>query len=352
MDLHQRIAGCVLGTAAGDAIGLPREGLSRRRAARLFGLPPMKRALIVGRGLCSDDTEHTLMTAQAFVQSGGEVDAFARRFAWRLRWWLLRLPAGVGLGTLRACMKLWLGFSPSSSGVRSAGNGPAMRSALLGLVARDEQHLRALVKASTRVTHTDPRAEQGAMIIAMAAFIVSHEAQASQDIDHMASRLLPLAEDAQLREHMQAAFDAMRSGATAETFADSLGLSRGVSGFINHTVPVVVFCWLRYRGQFREAVEAAIALGGDSDTTGAIVGALAGAELGDVAIPEAWLTRLVEWPWTVKHMRRLANEAAECAVSGVAMKPTRCSGLAVLMRNLPFVAVVLAHGFRRLLPPY
>ena len=41
------------------------------------------------------------------------------------------LPAGVGLATARACLKLWLGFSPERSGIYSAGNGPAMRSAVL-----------------------------------------------------------------------------------------------------------------------------------------------------------------------------------------------------------------------------
>jgi hypothetical protein len=41
----------------------------------------------------------------------------------RLRGWLAAMPAAVGFGTLRAILKLWMGFPPSRSGVRSAGNG-------------------------------------------------------------------------------------------------------------------------------------------------------------------------------------------------------------------------------------
>jgi ADP-ribosylglycohydrolase len=37
------IVGCILGTAVGDAIGLPYEGLSRRRAAKLLGQPDRHR---------------------------------------------------------------------------------------------------------------------------------------------------------------------------------------------------------------------------------------------------------------------------------------------------------------------
>ncbi len=145
MKHHPHLLGCILGTAVGDAIGLPREGVGRRRGERLFGSSPLEHRLILGRGLCSDDTEHTIMVAQALTATGGSPQAFARNFAWRLRWWFLRLPAGVGLGTLRACLKLWVGVKPHRSGVRSAGNGPAMRSALLGLAARNDQHLARLV---------------------------------------------------------------------------------------------------------------------------------------------------------------------------------------------------------------
>jgi ADP-ribosyl-[dinitrogen reductase] hydrolase len=169
-DRSDRMAGVILGTAVGDALGLPREGLSRRRAGRLFGGPPLQHRFLLGRGMVSDDTEHTCMVGQALLRAPKDVDHFARSLAWRLRFWLLGLPAGTGRATLRAVVKLWLGFSPKRSGVYSAGNGPAMRAALLGVcLGGDWDRLRAYVRASTRLTHTDPRAERGALLVALAA---------------------------------------------------------------------------------------------------------------------------------------------------------------------------------------
>src|SRR5437764_6764618 len=121
------MAGVIFGTAVGDALGLPREGLSRRRARKLFGDPPLRLHFLFGRGMVSDDTEHTCMTGQALLRAPDDAGAFARSLAWRLRFWLLGLPAGTGRATLRAVLKLWLGFSPRHSGVWSAGNGPALR---------------------------------------------------------------------------------------------------------------------------------------------------------------------------------------------------------------------------------
>lgn len=51
------------------------------------------------------------------------------------------------------------------------------------------------------------------------------------------------------------------------------------------TVLAALDCVLRYRDSWVDAVTAAVRLGGDVDTLGAIVGALAGAIHGDQAIP-------------------------------------------------------------------
>ena len=107
MGSQSAILGCLLGTAAGDSIGLPREGLSRIRVSALFGEPPLSQQLLIGRGFCSDDTEHTILTLLAIHEAKGSTSRFEQRLASSFRWWLMRIPAGIGFATLRACVKLW-----------------------------------------------------------------------------------------------------------------------------------------------------------------------------------------------------------------------------------------------------
>ena len=113
---QKNILGCLLGTAVGDSIGLPYEGIPPQRASKMFGVADRHR-FVLGRGMISDDTEHTCMVAQSLIASGFDVDLFTKKFAWRLRFWLMKLPAGTGMATMRAILKLWLGFPPHKSGV-------------------------------------------------------------------------------------------------------------------------------------------------------------------------------------------------------------------------------------------
>src|ERR1044072_2480170 len=120
LSYDELLKGILLGTAVGDSIGLPAEGLSSRRIQKLFH-GCWRQRFFFGRGMISDDTEHTVMVAQALLTDS--LNEFRRTLSWKLRFWLLTLPAGIGFATLRAILKLWLGFSPERSGVFSAGNG-------------------------------------------------------------------------------------------------------------------------------------------------------------------------------------------------------------------------------------
>ena len=146
---QSRFRGVLIGTAVGDALGLPAEGVSRRRIGRLFP-GPWRHRLIFGRGMVSDDTEHSVFISQALLAQPESAERFARRFARSLRWWFVALPAGIGLGTGRAILRLWLGFSPARSGVRSAGNGAAMRVAPVGAYFADDLDATAREAAASR----------------------------------------------------------------------------------------------------------------------------------------------------------------------------------------------------------
>jgi ADP-ribosylglycohydrolase len=351
---QDRLAGILLGTAVGDSVGLPAEGLSPRRRQRL--LPgPWRQRFLLGRGMISDDTEHALMVAQSLLKHPGDAVAFARSLAWRLRWWFLGLPAGVGLATARACLKLWIGFPLGRSGVYSAGNGPAMRSALLGAYFYDDQDMIArFVTASTELTHTDPRALTGALAVArLAAWVVRHDAAEPPSAEFVAALLARLAPaDREWGELVGKMLAAWTRGEYVVAFAASLGLGGGVTGYVHHTVPVAVYAWLRHFGDFRATVEAALNCGGDTDTVGAIVGALVGGTVGAGGIPADWISGIIDWPRSVGLLRDVASRLAQQKQSTRPLGPVPYFWPAVLPRNLLFLIVVLLHGFRRLAPPY
>ncbi len=292
------------------------------------------------------------MVAQSLIGSAGEAESFLGEFSRRLRWWFLRLPGGVGFGTLRACVKLWLGVSPERSGVNSAGNGPAMRSALLGLFAHSREHMEALVKVSTRITHSDPRAEVGAAVIAGLARMIGDADSKTLTAHDITREVIERVKDQALRERLQHAIEAVDRNSDTSVYVQEAGLESGVSGFVNHTVPSAVYCWFKHQGDFRSAVEAAVMLGGDTDTVAAITGALAGAQVGKQGIPGEWVNGISEWPCTIRWMDASAQRLADVCESGENDSPPELSPIKLFLRNIVFIAIVLIHGLRRLLPPY
>jgi ADP-ribosylglycohydrolase len=348
---HDPVVGCILGTAVGDALGLPYEGLSPRRAAQLLGPPDCYR-LLGRRGMVSDDTEHTCMVAQALIASSGQTEAFQRELSRRFRFWLLSMPAGIGFATLRAILRLWIGYGPGNSGVYSAGNGPAMRAAILGAALDERQTLRHCVAASTRITHTDPKAEYGALAVALAAQMARRGAPVVPEhySDELQS-MLP-GDARELVKLVDAAAESAKAGETTQAFADSLGLARGVSGYVYHSVPVALHAWLANQHNFGAAVMSVIRCGGDADSTGAIVGGIVGAAVGKNGIPTEWLSGLREWPRTVQWMESLGSQLESSAEVAAPRRPPELPRFSSLPRNFFFLSVVLFHGFRRLFPPY
>ena len=347
------IIGCLLGTAVGDALGLPYEGLSPRRGRRLLG-PPEHHRLVLRRGMVSDDTEHTLFVVQALISSDFNPQRFERDFSRSLRWWLAGLPVGTGLATLRACLKLWLGFVPERSGVFSAGNGPAMRSAMLGLVfGEDVAVLSDWVLRTTRITHTDPKAFMGALTVALAAHSSAFDpyVEPQRFVATVKAALAPH-DSQEFVELIHKAAMSAQANQTATEFAHSIGSRKGVSGYVLHTVPCVIQTWLKTPTDFAQGLQEIIAAGGDTDTTGAILGAIIGARVGENGIPQKWRTSIVEWPRTLRWIKDLGHCLAMRLQGDADVQAPGYCVPGILPRNLIFFLIVMFHGLRRLAPPY
>jgi len=300
------------------------------------------------------------MTGQALIASHGDEERFARSLAWRLRWWLVGVPAATGWATLRAIVRLWCGVNPGRSGVASAGNGPAMRAPLIGVWAGDDRDLLVkVVRVSTWMTHLDTAALQGAMVTALAAHHAASHTADDIDIDELFAAFEGIVDHAELTDVLRLVREHLRRGDDVGTLIDAMGLANGVGGYIVHTVPVALMCWLTHPGDYRRAVESVVRAGGDTDSTAALVGALVGATGGEACVPDDWRTGVIEWPRSTRWILRLADRLAEASPVrdttrslSEGARPVRLFVPALLARNLLFLFVVLAHGVRRMLPPY
>lgn len=135
-----------------------------------------------------------------------------------------------------------------------------MRAVILGAAIDDPHALRDYVRVSSRITHTDPKAEFGAFAIALAAHVASHDGviAANAYLDRLRASLDDDASE--LIRFIADAITSVNKGQTTEEFAASCGLSAGVSGYIYHSVPIAVHAWLAHPHDFRSAIMSAVVI--------------------------------------------------------------------------------------------
>lgn len=264
-------------------MGLPFEGLSGRK-----GRTEWRQSFLFGWGMTSDDTQHATITFQALQQSCGDLERFREILGRMLAVWFLCLPPGIGFATLRACVKLCLGCRAPSSGVRSAGNGPAMRAVIIGWEIEDPKDMEEFVRISTLTTHTDHRALTGATAIARTVREFRYNPCVTKSALSRAWRNMA-ADDREWQQLVQE----IEEASSVEDLMKRTNQRNGVGGYIYHTVAVSLFIAEKERSDFEAAVSAAIRAGGDTDTVAAIVAALSAA-LGGVP-PKPWL-KIIDFP--------------------------------------------------------
>lgn len=78
----------------------------------------------------------------------------------------------------------------------------------------------------------------------------------------------------------------------------------GEGWIAEEALAIGVFCALRYKNDFKEALITAVNHSGDSDSTGSITGNILGAYLGTDCIPEDWISKIE----LIDEIRELAND--------------------------------------------
>jgi ADP-ribosyl-[dinitrogen reductase] hydrolase len=310
--LRDRFAGCLLGGAIGDALGMPAEGLAREQIRATWGAldrfadpAPDSLCRTLRAGQYTDDTQLALLLAESLIERGAaDPEDFGRRVA---QWHRTGAHDGRGPGvtSLRAAGNLARGVSWEEAGIFAAGNGTAMRAAPLGLwLCDDFEALRRAAGENARVTHTDPLAIAGSEAVAYA-------------IARLAGTETPEALDCAAFVADIAAFVAPTSERMARAIrhvADLLArpleegfAATGTGGFVLETVPAALLAFLRSPGDFAGAVLAAANTEGDPDTLACITGNLSGALLGAGRLPPEWRTGVEDG----EKIARLAGQLAD-----------------------------------------
>jgi ADP-ribosylglycohydrolase len=181
-------------------------------------------------------------------------------------------------------------------GMGSYGNGSAMRVAPLGAYfAEDTQKLIENARNSSIPTHTHPDGIAGAIAVALAAgqaalFALS---DTKPEPEKFWASLLTNVPDGELAKRLAiaASLDIKQSTALA---AKRLGCGWDVSAV--DTVPFALWVAIKHINNFEEALWQTISVGGDADTTGAIVGGIVASYGGKACLPEVWIKRCEPLP--------------------------------------------------------
>lgn len=336
-----RIRGCLLGGAAGDALGYPVEFHRAEQITAQYG-PEGIRAYaldtVSGKALISDDTQMTLFTANGILVGqtrialrgmGGDIASYAalayrdwlqtQRLSWeqgrepgdeprKTGWsWLLDVPElyarrAPGNTCLSAITAYDRGdgrdYGTTERPINaSKGCGGIMRVAPLAMAYRvgenDHRDQAALDQEGAElaaVTHGHPLGWMPAAALT-----------------HILSRCLTAPEQG-LRAIVREARDAMAAlypeneylgtllgimdramALAAQSGNDRENIRALGEGWVaEETLGIALYCALRYENDFSGGIIAAVNHDGDSDSTGAVTGNILGAYLGYHAIERKW----------------------------------------------------------------
>jgi ADP-ribosyl-[dinitrogen reductase] hydrolase len=286
-DLRERVIGCVLGLALGDALGAPFE--FRRREGILDPLPAFELPWqSYPPGTTTDDTGMARNLIRSLVHSGGldTVDLASRHVEW-----YRSQPAGIGNLTRRVlervartdalaelvARQVWEERGPEVS----AGNGSVMYCAPLGAFrAAHPKFLLEEAPALSAITHWDERCRTACLAVTLA--------------------VAALVRGERHREAVERAVEAAiqkEGGEELEYLVAEAGRARPIDGpdmgFTLFTAGIGL--QLAAEGlTVEEGLRYVVSLGGDTDTNAAVTGALLGALHGREALPSAWLEKLAD----------------------------------------------------------
>lgn len=279
-ELLDKALGAYLGLAIGDALGATVEFMRPREIAAQYGV---HRDIIGGgwlklaRGQVTDDTGMSLALGGALLQGGssalralaGGDETLVRSMGEAFAQWLRAKPVDCGntcrRGILRFMHEGTLSGPPNPG---DAGNGALMRNVPVVLATLgDDSAFERLSIAQARLTHHHPLSDAAVLGMGQLLRLTLHGGEPR--------------DRQQWIQQWTVANPAFR-------FTPYRGRA---SAYVVDTVQTVLH-FLNLHEDFERALVATVNQGDDADTTGALLGMLAGARCGASALPQRWLQRL------------------------------------------------------------
>ncbi|MET8863031.1 ADP-ribosylglycohydrolase family protein [Nonomuraea sp. NPDC004580] len=308
---RDRARGCLLGLAAGDALGAPAENLTPEEIRRRWG----RLTEIEGGG--TDDTEYAVFAASLLVRHGHGLTAADVAAAYRAE----VIPGvtgpmrGAGFSELGTVEALRRGLEPPLTGlVHSHGwsDGLAMRAAPYGIFCPGDPAEAARLVEQDGLVSGSGEGIMGGRAVAGGVAAAMGGACPDEVVDAALSVVPP---DSWTARNITRARDALEAG-------DPLHEAVVVRHYpwtdvAPEAVALAMAAFLAGNGEVEAAVTYGVGLGRDADTIGAIAGALAGASQGEDGVPARWAARI--GPVTGKclpvvagrHVLDVADELAE-----------------------------------------
>lgn len=317
--LLDKTHGALAGAVIGDALGAPTEQRSIREIQQTFGdvvefhKPPEDSPYAKGRlaAQVTDDSSQMLLLCEALIAGGGEISA--RAVADMIINWSKNpeyFPHFAGPSTRRAVEALLAGADPQTVGAMGreatagATNGGAMRVSPCGLVHPGDIQAAVLAAATTcRPTHFTSLGVSGAAAIAAAVAMALRDDSTIETVVEAALQGSVLGWEygaehgrevagASVTARIELAVEiALQSGTQREAMVRIAELI-GTGLHVSEAVPAAVGFFVAASGDPWKAAVLAANAGDDSDTVGAMAGAISGAFSGLDAIPDEKLQQV------------------------------------------------------------
>lgn len=295
-NFFDKVYGCLCGLVIGDCMGMPTEFMTPEDIRNCYGyveslVEPGKNHIHndMSRGMITDDSEVTIEIIKEIVRNK-KIDMIGTVNA--LKNWAIEKDifnkSYLGPNSAKAIKKLLEGADPAETGKYSTTIGAAMRATPAGLFnAGNIEKAINDAEILSIPTHGTSIAISGAACIAAAIAAALSDDISIDSIIKAASYGACEGEkrginipDASVSKRLELALKITENEVSLKKSAEILYQYIGCNMETNELVPVIITLFYKSNGNMMDAIKTAVNMGGDTDTIGALAGALCGAFTG------------------------------------------------------------------------